>query len=121
MKKKIKNSEKELPASDLEKSNQPTINLMRREAIKRIAYLAVGGLTGAVFIDSCTKPADPYSSYTSYSSYHSYASYTSYNSYGNYSSYRSYGNYSSYSSYSNYYHAYNNYSNYYGNFYSASW
>lgn len=119
---KAKHSDKAIP---VEKSSGPAKtphNLMRREAIKRIAFLAAGGLTGAILSNSCTKPEE-YSSYTSYSSYNSYKSYNSYNSYNSYKSYSSYTSYSSYKSYSSYsrYSAYNNYYSNYYNYYVASW
>ena len=114
MKNKTGRSEEKLSGVVPTKIAKAPDNIIRREAIKRIAYLAAGGLAGS-FLASCTKPEDDYSSYSSYNSYSSYASYNSYNVYSSYSSY------SNYSNYSNYYHAYNDYYNYYYNYYVVSW
>ncbi len=117
---KVKHSDKPISVEKSSGSAKTPHTLMRREAIKRIAFLAAGGLTGAVLASSCTKPEDPYSSYASYASYNSYNSYNSYKSYSSYTSYSSYNNYSNYSSYSRY-SAYNNYYSNYYNYYVASW
>ena len=65
-------------------------HVMRREALKRIAYLGIGTLTGAVLMNSC----EPYSDYNDYSDYSNYYS----NYYSRYSNYY-YDYYSVYSAY----------------------
>jgi hypothetical protein len=88
--------------------------LTRRDALKRIALVALGiaVLPQATFMNPSEALADEiyvpryrsyardfsrgYASYTSHSSYSNYSNYSSYSSYSNYSSYRNYNNYFNY-------------------------
>jgi len=82
MKKGIENSK--------ENSDQKPDNIKRREALKRIAYMTVGGITGASLLNSCIPlPYDDYSDYTDYY----------YNYYSNYYNNYYYNYYSVYSAY----------------------
>lgn len=92
MKKEIKLSKKSHNQEEIKKNTPQPENLMRREAIKRIAFLALGSITGSVFLNSC----DPYSDYSDYEDYYDYYSY--YNYYSRYSNYY-YDYYSRYSAY----------------------
>ena len=64
----------------LKKSN----SLQRREALKRMAILAAGSLTGVIFIGSCDKYSDYYDYYSDYSSDYYSNYYTDYYNYNNY-------------------------------------
>jgi hypothetical protein len=70
MKKEIKSSKKTHPQKDLDKNTPISDNIMRREAIKRIAYLALGGVTGIALINSCYEDYSDYYDYV-YSDYYS--------------------------------------------------
>lgn len=106
---------------DTSKSVKKADRVKRREALKRIATLTVGGITGSMIYAACKD--DPVSAYGDYSSYSSYSNYSSYNSYSSYSSYNDYSSYNSYNDYSVYsrYAEYSNYYNYYYNYYVVSW
>lgn len=98
MKKEIKKSKKSSSKEDIEKVSELPENIMRRDAIKRIALLFTGGIAGTFMANSCI----PYSDYSDYDDYYDYYDY-----YYNY-----YSNYHNYSDY--YYNYYSNYSNYKG-------
>jgi len=66
------------------------VNIKRREALKRIAYLAAGGVTGATLLNSCIPL--PYDDYSDYFDYYS-------NYYSNYYNNYYYDYYSVYSAY----------------------
>jgi len=80
MKKAIKPSEKPLPQNDPDKNSPSPESLMRREALKRIAFMALGSVAGATLIAaSCIDgDGDSYDDYDDYSDYYS-------NYYSNYS------------------------------------
>lgn len=71
---------------EISKKNTSTANhIKRKEALKRIAYLGLATITGAVFMNSCE---DPYSDYSDYSDYYSnYYSRSYYDYYSVYSAY----------------------------------
>jgi hypothetical protein len=90
MKKKIQPPVKNLSDGNLKKETLSSDMLKRREALKRIALLAVGGIAGSVLLKSC----EPYPDYSDYSDYYN-------NYYSNYytDSYYYYDYYSVYSAY----------------------
>jgi len=88
MKKKIKRAGKGLSHGDQKKSRQVAENIQRREAIKRIAYLTLGGIAGASVIGACEPPYEDYSDYGDY--YSDYYSRYSNNYYDYYSVYSAY-------------------------------
>jgi hypothetical protein len=89
MKKEIKPSKEKLPSEDQSKNNTVPDSIMRRDALKRIAFLALGSVTGAAVMHSCY-----YDDYTDYEDYSDY--------YGNYYSAYSNSYYDYYSIYSAY-------------------
>jgi hypothetical protein len=90
MKEKVEHPEKNLPEGDAKKVAQTPDSVMRREALKRIAYLAIGSITGSILINSC---------YTDYSDYEDYSDYYDYYSRSYSESYYYYDYYSVYSVY----------------------
>jgi len=87
MKSEIKKTGNSLPEGDLTKKNPKTDSMQRREALKRIACIVTGGITGATMMSvSCE--------YSDYSDYYDYYS----NYYSRYSNYY-YDYYSVYSVY----------------------
>jgi hypothetical protein len=78
MKKGIKHSKETLTQGDLNKNAETPDNIKRREALKRIAFLAMGGVVGTTLIESCKPlPYDDYSDYTDYY-YDYYSRYSDY-------------------------------------------
>lgn len=130
-----KNTKKSIKEGNSDIDNVKKTSIQRREAIKRIALLAIGSISTPLIISSCTKDEEinPYSSYSSYNSYNDYNSYNSYNDYNSYNSYGeyadgyseytdSYSEYSDlYSSYSAYGDSYYDYPDYHYNYYIISW
>ncbi len=90
----LPNSKNNLPEGESKKDLQSNDMLKRREALKRIAFLAAGTVTGSLLLKSCEPPYWDYSDYSDYSDYY-------YNYYSNYysDSYYYYDYYSVYSAY----------------------
>jgi hypothetical protein len=89
MKRKTMRTKTAIPKGREQKKVAGPDNIQRREAIKRIALMALGGITGASLISSCEPPwYDDYSDYSDY--YSDYYSRYSNNYYDYYSVYSAY-------------------------------
>jgi hypothetical protein len=67
MEKEIDQTQNGLASGEDKDNSGKPVNLKRREALKRIAALAAGTITGAIILDSCI----PYIDYSDYSDYYS--------------------------------------------------
>ncbi len=66
----VPNSKENSPQAEQKKDEASNEMLKRREALKRIALMAVGTITGSFIMKSC----EPYSDYSDYYDYYNYYS-----------------------------------------------